>query len=77
VRRLVPVALVLLCACGQDKSDPGPGPATADEASALGEAAEMLGERRLSPGQLHKAPDVDTAPAQGKDAQGVQGDAGR
>ena len=45
-----PGLLVLLAACGQSDSDPGPGGVTVGEARALDEAAAMLEEqRRVSP----------------------------
>ena len=77
VRSIAPLALMLLCACGQGRDDSSPEAATADEARALGGAAEMLEERRLSPEQLRNVPAVDTAPVQGENAQGAQQDAAR
>jgi hypothetical protein len=77
VRLLAPAALVLLCACGQASQHGDPGEVTGDEARAIEEAAQMLDERRLSPEQLRNVPAVDTAPLQGKAAQGAPGDAGR
>lgn len=77
MRRLLPVAFMLLCACGQGSQDRGPGEVSQDEARAVKDAASMLEERRMSPEQLHKVPAVDTAPVQANDAQGAQGDAGR
>jgi len=41
-------ALLLLSACGQRDTDPGPGGVTVGEARALDEAAEMIEARRLS-----------------------------
>ena len=49
MKRLVPLALVLLAACGQSDSDPGPGGVTVGEAKALDEAAAMIDQRRLPP----------------------------
>ncbi|HTM94496.1 MAG TPA: hypothetical protein VL100_01565 [Croceibacterium sp.] len=40
-------ALLLLAACGQRDTDPGPGGVTVGEARALDEAAEMIEARRL------------------------------
>jgi hypothetical protein len=40
-------ALLLLSACGQHDTDPGPGGVTVGEARALDEAAEMIEARRL------------------------------
>jgi hypothetical protein len=40
-------ALLLLSACGQRDTDPGPGGVTVGEAKALDEAAEMIDARRL------------------------------
>jgi hypothetical protein len=40
-------ALLLLGACGQRDTDPGPGGVTVGEARALDEAAEMIEARRL------------------------------
>lgn len=77
VRGIAPLALLLLCACGQGRDDSGPEPVTRDEARALDEAAEMLEERRLAPEQLRNVPAVDTASLQGKDAQGAKQDATR
>ena len=77
MRRLAPLAFVLLCACGQGREDPGPGAVTADEARALDEATEMLKQRRLSPEQLRNVPAVDTAPVKSNEAQRVELDAGR
>ena len=77
MQRLAPLAVVLLCACGQGRDDSGPGGVTVDEARALDDAAQMLEERRLSPAQLRNVPSVDTAPVQGKNAQGAHEDAAR
>lgn len=41
--------LLLLAACGQSDTDPGPGGVTVGEAKALDEAAEMIEQRRLPP----------------------------
>ena len=43
---------LLLAACGQQDSDPGPGGVTVGEARALDEAAEMLEQQRLPEGAL-------------------------
>lgn len=40
--------LAALCACGKASEDAGPGPAAADEAHALDDAAQMLGTPRPS-----------------------------
>jgi hypothetical protein len=40
-------ALLLLAACGQRDTDPGPGGVTVGEARALDEAAEIIEARRL------------------------------
>jgi hypothetical protein len=77
VRRLAPLALLLLGACGQDQETSSPGAMTGDEARAIAEAEEMLEERRLPPEQLRNAPAVDTAGSQDRDVRGAQGDAGR
>jgi len=45
-------AALCLCACGQGENEPGPGGVTVGEARALDEAAQMLEERRLAPGDL-------------------------
>lgn len=42
-----PGLLLLLAACGQSDSDPGPGGVTVGEARALDEAAAMLEEQRM------------------------------
>ncbi|MGN6500321.1 MAG: hypothetical protein ACTHKM_09250 [Tsuneonella sp.] len=49
MKRLAPLALVLLAACGPSDSDPGPGGVTVGEAKALDEAAAMIDQRRLPP----------------------------
>ncbi|MBD3775142.1 MAG: hypothetical protein IE921_16355, partial [Rhodobacteraceae bacterium] len=41
--------ILLLAACGQSDTDPGPGGVTVGEARALDEAAEMIEARRLPP----------------------------
>jgi hypothetical protein len=41
------LALVLLAACGQRDTDPGPGGVSVGEARALDEAAAMLEQQRL------------------------------
>ena len=63
MRGIALLACLLLASCGQGRSDPASSAMTEDEARALGEAAEMLDERRLSPEQLRDVPAVDTAPA--------------
>jgi hypothetical protein len=49
---LFPVLLLLLAACGQRDTDPGPGGVSVGEARALDEAAAMLEQQRLPPGAL-------------------------
>jgi hypothetical protein len=49
MKRIIPAAVLLLAACGQADSDPGPGGVTVGEAKALDEAAQMIDERRLPP----------------------------
>ena len=46
---LIVVLALLASGCGQGDTSPGPGPANNDEARALSEAAEMIGEVRASP----------------------------
>jgi hypothetical protein len=41
------LAALLLAACGESDTDPGPGGVTVGEARALDEAAEMIEARRL------------------------------
>lgn len=77
MRGIALLSSLLLAACGQGQSDPASTAMSEDEARALGEAAEMLDQRRLSPEQLRDVPAVDTAPAQQADAAGAQGDAGK
>jgi hypothetical protein len=63
--------LLLLSACGQSDSDPGPGGVTVGEARALDEAAEMIEQRRLPPGT------AATPPATGTERAGQEARAGR
>jgi hypothetical protein len=44
---LLTVALLVLAACGESDTDPGPGGVTVGEAKALDEAAEMIEARQL------------------------------
>lgn len=60
---LVPLALVLLAACGPADSDPGPGGVTVGEAKALDEAAAMIDQRRLPPEAIAEPSSPATAPA--------------
>ncbi len=77
MRGWVLLSCLLLAACGGSQTEDAPGAVTADEARALGEAAEMLQERRVPPEQLRDVPAIDTAPAEGADTAGAQGDAGQ
>jgi hypothetical protein len=52
MRKLLPVLALLVCACGQRDTDPGPGGVSVGEARALDEAAAMLDQQRLAPGAL-------------------------
>jgi len=52
MRRPVLAALLLLAACGQRDSDPGPGGVSVGEARALDEAAAMLEQQRLPPAAI-------------------------
>jgi hypothetical protein len=46
-RTILLAAALLLAACGERDTDPGPGGVTVGEARALDEAAEMIEARRL------------------------------
>lgn len=47
MKRTILIAALLLAACGERDTDPGPGGVTVGEARALDEAAEMIEARRL------------------------------
>ena len=68
MQRLILPACLMLAACGQGDTDPGPGGVTVAEARALDEAAEMIEQRRLAgePGEGSgegSAPQSTPAPA--------------
>jgi hypothetical protein len=65
MRTLWLLPLLLLAACGQSDSDPGPGGVTVGEARALDEAAAMLDKRRLPP-EATVAPPPTPSKAPGK-----------
>ena len=52
IHRLAPVLLLVLAACGSNDNDPGPGGVSVGEAKALDQAAEMLEQQRVKPGDL-------------------------
>ena len=52
MRKSVPALLLILAACGQKDTDPGPGGVSVGEARALDEAASMLEQQPLPPGAL-------------------------
>lgn len=55
-------ACILVGACGQADTDPGPGGVTVGEARALDQAAEMLDQQRL-PAEALEEPADAPAPA--------------
>ena len=64
--KTVLLAAVLLAACGERDTDPGPGGVTVGEARALDEAAEMIESRRLPDEALAAptpAPSVSASPS--------------
>ena len=65
IRFAASILCLALAACGS--SEPGPGGATANEASALDDAAEMVESRRIDDGAL-KAPAPDQGEAQATEA---------
>ena len=69
MRRLLPLVLTVLAACGPNDSDPGPGGVTVGEARALDEAAEMLEQRRLPPEALPSAPETTEPTRQPEEPQ--------
>ena len=62
MRRLLPLALLILAACGKADNDAGPGGVSVGEARALDEAAEMVESRRL-PDDMLRPPMVPATPA--------------
>ena len=54
---------LLLAACGQKDTDPGPGGVSVGEARALDEAAAMLDRQRLPPSALPSAAPSSPHPA--------------
>lgn len=46
MKRLIPLALLALCACQKADNEPGPGGVTVGEARALDEAAQMIEDRK-------------------------------
>lgn len=65
---IVTAALLLLTACGENDTDPGPGGVTVGEARALDQAAEMIEARRLpedalTPGAGSATPTPTASPA--------------
>jgi hypothetical protein len=61
-------AIILLAACGQKDTDPGPGGVSVGEARALDDAASMLDQQRLPPEALASGaptaqPGASTSPA--------------
>lgn len=65
IRRLPLVTLaasVLLAACAEVDTDPGPGGVTVGEARALDEAAEMLDRQRLPEEALSDPGEADSDP---------------
>lgn len=62
-------AALLLAACGESDTDPGPGGVTVGEARALDEAAEMIEARRLpdealATGSPSPSPTLTASPAE-------------
>jgi hypothetical protein len=57
------LAFAALAACGKSDSDPGPGGVTVDEARALGQAAEMIEQRRMTAEALRPAASPPVAAA--------------
>ena len=65
-RTILIASALLLAACGESDTDPGPGGVTVGEAKALDEAAEMIETRRLPPEALEEgapSPAADTVPS--------------
>jgi hypothetical protein len=61
MKRTILLAVLMLAACGENDTDPGPGGVTVGEAKALDEAAEMIEARQLLEDALKPTTPTPTA----------------